>query len=60
MSEGTVPCPRCGEVVSELYFLPPGLLTREIIEEVESPNQNLTDGDGMEVCGNCMDELDGD
>lgn len=60
MSEGRVTCPRCNEAVEELRFLPPDLLTKEIIEEVESPDQDLTDEDGLEVCGDCMTDLGGD
>lgn len=60
MSEGTVTCSRCDRAVDELWFVPPDLLTKEIIEEVESSDQVLTDDDGMEVCGDCMAELDGD
>lgn len=60
MSEGIVTCPRCIEEVSELCFVPPDLLTKAVIEEVESPEQDLTDDSGMEVCGDCMADLDGD
>jgi len=60
MSEGTVTCPRCSEVVSELRFVPPNFLTKDIIEEMESSDQDLTDDDGMEVCGDCMADLDDD
>lgn len=60
MSNGTVTCPRCKETVDELGYLPPDLLTRDIIEEVESADQNLTDDAGMEVCGDCLAVLDGD
>lgn len=60
MSEGTVACPRCDDVVNELCFVPPDLLTRDIIEEVESADQNLTDDAGMEVCADCMAGLDDD
>jgi hypothetical protein len=60
MSEGVVTCPRCHESVSELCFVPPDLLTRDIIEEVESDDQHLTDDGGMEICGDCMADLDGD
>lgn len=46
MSKGTVTCPRCNEGVNELRFVPPDLLTKDIIEEVESHDQDLTDDDG--------------
>ncbi len=60
MSEGRVTCPRCNEAVDELRFLPPDLLTKDIIEEVESADQDLTDEDGLEVCDDCFADLDGE
>lgn len=59
MSKGTVTCPRCKEGVNELRFVPPDILTRDIIEELESDDQDLADGDGMKVCVDCMADLDG-
>lgn len=60
MSEDTLTCPRCNEAVSELRFIPPDLLTKDIIEDVETYDQDLTDEGGLQVCDDCMDELDGD
>lgn len=59
MGDGTVTCPRCNQEVDELRFVPPDLLTKEIIEEVESREQDLTDEGGLQVCGDCLAELDG-
>lgn len=59
MSKGTVTCPRCKEGVNELSFVPPDLLTRDIIEELESDDQDLSADDGMEVCVDCLVDLDG-
>lgn len=59
MSEGRVTCPRCNRQVDELRFVPPDLLTRDIMEEVESPDQDLTDEDGLEICSDCMADVDG-
>lgn len=60
MSKGTVTCPRCDEAVDELRFLPPDRLTKDIIEDVESADQDLSDEDGLEVCDDCMADLDGE
>lgn len=60
MSDGIVSCPRCSEDVDELHFVPPDLLTRDIIEEVESSDQDLTDDAGLEVCADCISDLEGD
>jgi hypothetical protein len=59
MSEVALTCPRCSDVVGELCFVPPDLLTRTVIEEVESDEQDLTDDAGMEVCGDCLADLNG-
>lgn len=60
MSDVPITCPRCNEEVDELRFVPPDLLTKDIIEAVESPEQDLTDEDGLEVCDDCMADLVGD
>lgn len=53
-----VTCPHCNREVDELRFVPPDLLTREIMEEVGSPDQNVTDEDGLEICPDCMADID--
>lgn len=58
MSEGTVTCPRCNQRVDELRFVPPDLLTRDFMEDVESPDQDLTDEDGLEICAACLADID--
>lgn len=58
MSEGTVTCPRCSEAVSELCFIPPDLLTKDVIDDVESRDQDLTDKEGLQICGDCMAAID--
>lgn len=60
MGEEMVTCPRCDEAVDELRFIPPDLLTKDIIEDVESYDQDLTDDGGLQVCDDCMHDLDGD
>lgn len=60
MTEETVTCPRCDGAVDELWFVSPDLLTKEVIAEVESGDQDLADDDGMAVCHDCIADLGGD
>lgn len=60
MSEARGTCPRCSEAVSELHFIPPDLLTKDVIEDVETYDQDLTDRGGLQVCGDCMADIDTD
>lgn len=54
---GNVTCPRCRSAVDELRFVPPDLLTKEIIQQVDSTGEDLTKVDGMEVCSSCLADL---
>ena len=46
-------CPRCDRPVDRLHLVPPGVITRELVETVGG-GERATD---LSVCRACLDEL---
>lgn len=59
MSSGSVTCPRCGEAVEELRFVPPDVARKEVLDEIEGAGQAQAETDGLNVCSDCLADIDG-
>lgn len=57
MGSDTDVCPRCNQDGGALQFVSPDLLTKEIIESIDSGLSDLNEQEGIEVCAECLAEL---
>lgn len=57
MGSGMAVCPRCNQDVDTLQFVAPDILTKEIIESIDSGQSNVTEQGDIEVCAECLADL---
>jgi hypothetical protein len=57
MSSDAVTCPRCNRDAGTLQFVPPDMLSRELVDSLDDGDRSLAGAGDAEVCRECMDEL---
>jgi len=55
-----VKCARCGRDVDDLRNISPDAITKELIDSIDHGEEDFAGGNGLKVCTECMDELNGD
>lgn len=54
-----VNCARCGRAVDDVQNISPDVITKELIDAIDHGEADLAEKNGIKVCTECMDELEG-